>query len=995
MPSTYATRARWGLFLAFTLSGFAGLIYESIWSHYLKLMLGHAAQAQTLVLVLFMGGMAIGAGFCGRFSARIKYPLLAYAAVELLLGVFALSFDPVFRAAHAWFLDSAAPALAQPWMIEGLKWGLAALMILPACVLLGATFPLISAGVVRLDPEAAGNALGWLYFSNSLGAAAGVLTSGFVLIELVGLPGTLMTAGLCNVLLALTVYGIGKWVDTPVPDTTAARGPVGNNAIAPAGMSALLITAFLTGAASFLYEIGWIRMLSLVLGSATHSFELMLGAFILGLALGALWIRNRIDAVRNPLRTLAWVQVFMATTALGSLVVYGWSFEWMGAIVRTLAKTDTGYAAFNLLSQMICWALMLPVTFFAGMTLPLITVLVFRTAAGEAAIGRVYAANTWGAIVGVIVAVHLAMPYLGLRNVVVLGAAVDLALGLWLFSKSGFPDEKMARTLLVATCALALAIASLVRFDPGRLASGVYRNGATETKAETVWRRDGRTASVQVLRGSGSSGDQLSILTNGKTDAALSTEFTTPDDYTQIGAAVFPLALNPDARLAAVVGMGSGRTSHVFLGSPGVEAVHTIEIESAMVEGARLFGPLTARTFTDVRSHIHIEDAKTYFARHQQRYDAIMSEPSNPWVSGVASLFSKEFYRQVKGKLAPGGVFAQWLQLYEFDDSLLASVVLALGEEFSDYAIYAMDNGNLLITAVAEGKLPQLSAAILNMPGVGPLAGSIGLRRLEDLRLRSLGGREVMEPYVRSFAVPANSDYFPYLDQHAAEYRFKKGIANGLIGAHPVTHRVAGQSIAYSEVQAVEAFYPTQLAQGAFQFWSYFDWKYREAGRGSAPTQSGAVLSSGIQVDSIMRKCDPNELERVWLPAMIGVATSWWPYMDPERTHAVVEILRGHACKGEEAQRVNRLLDWLDAIGQRDSARVSADAAALLKVFVGPNPKPVFAIRETLLADYLSGGANAVLRRAETFDQPLPNDDSIRYLIAVSRVQGAGTSAVH
>src|SRR5687767_13039132 len=143
-------------FLLFTLSGFAGLIYESIWSHYLKLFLGHAAYAQTLVLMIFMGGMALGAWLAGEWSRRLGRPLLAYAAVEALLGVAAFGFDGLFRGLQAWAFDVAIPSLSSPLAIDTLKWSLAAAVILPQSILLGMTFPLMSAGVLRLGQGLAG-----------------------------------------------------------------------------------------------------------------------------------------------------------------------------------------------------------------------------------------------------------------------------------------------------------------------------------------------------------------------------------------------------------------------------------------------------------------------------------------------------------------------------------------------------------------------------------------------------------------------------------------------------------------------------------------------------------------------------------------------------------------------------------------------------------------------------------------------------------------------
>jgi predicted membrane-bound spermidine synthase len=205
-------------FALFTVSGFAGLIYESIWSHYLKLFLGHAAYAQTLVLAIFMGGMALGSWLVARYTLRIPNLLRGYALAELGIGILAITFHGVFQATTGWALDSLFPSIGGGAGVDVVKWVIASALILPASLLLGTTFPLMSAGVMRLYPEVGGRALAMLYFTNSFGAAMGVLASGFLLIARVGLPGTILTAGILNIVLALAVWALARGL----PPTRAA-----------------------------------------------------------------------------------------------------------------------------------------------------------------------------------------------------------------------------------------------------------------------------------------------------------------------------------------------------------------------------------------------------------------------------------------------------------------------------------------------------------------------------------------------------------------------------------------------------------------------------------------------------------------------------------------------------------------------------------------------------------------------------------------------------
>ncbi len=240
-------------------------------------------------------------------------------------------FHDVFVAVTGVVYDHVFPSLGLGPMQTMVKWLVASLLILPQSILLGTTFPLMSAGIVRRIPQQAGRALSMLYFSNSLGAAVGVLAAGFYLVGLAGLPGTLLTAAMLNIAVAGIVMLLlrndrlsSASQEMPVPGATLV--PMAGIASATLWRW-LLAVSFGTALSSFIYEIAWIRMLSLVLGSATHSFELMLSAFILGLSLGALWIRRRADRAAQSLRTLAIVQLAMGSLAIATLPVYLASFR--------------------------------------------------------------------------------------------------------------------------------------------------------------------------------------------------------------------------------------------------------------------------------------------------------------------------------------------------------------------------------------------------------------------------------------------------------------------------------------------------------------------------------------------------------------------------------------------------------------------------------------------------------------------------------------------
>jgi predicted membrane-bound spermidine synthase len=253
------------------------------------------------------------------------------------------------------------------------QWGLAAALLAPQSILLGATFPLMSSAVIRLRDSQPGHDIATLYFLNSLGAVLGVLASAFLLIPSVGLPGALMTAALANSAIAIGGYLLSRRTDEPVAAVPPAGEAPSWDWTSPRLTRLLLWTAMLTGLSSFIYEVAWIRMLSLVLGASTHSFELMLASFILGLALGGLWVRHRVDPSRDPVRFLAIVQLVMGVAAAATIPVYGASFDFMAWLLHAVNRNTGGFVFFNVGSTAIALLVMLPATFCAGMTLPLIT----------------------------------------------------------------------------------------------------------------------------------------------------------------------------------------------------------------------------------------------------------------------------------------------------------------------------------------------------------------------------------------------------------------------------------------------------------------------------------------------------------------------------------------------------------------------------------------------------------------------------------------------
>ncbi|NNM31871.1 MAG: fused MFS/spermidine synthase, partial [Gemmatimonadetes bacterium] len=615
------------LYVAFLLSGAAGLVYEVVWSRYLALFVGHSAEAAVLVISMFLGGLSLGAWLTSRVSDRLQRPVRAYALVEIAIGVIGLAFHLAFLTSTGLSYEVLFPLFPGAVWTQLVKWTVAGFLVFVPAVLMGATFPLMAAAVVRQARSGdgrTGRVLAALYGLNSLGGAAAVLVTGFVLIPAFGLPGSSIVAAGLNGAAALLAWWAARGpsrVQLPTPAAAPHRVVRDDSA----HLRLLLVVAGGTALASFAYEVAWMRMLALAMGNATHAFELMLSAFILGLALGAFLVSRWADRVTRPLVTLGIIQCLMGALAVATVPAWSASFTWVADLVTELPRDDAGYSLFSLARYGMALLVMLPATVLAGTTLPLITNTLLRGGAGEAAIGRTYAVNTAGSIAGVALAGLVLLPWLGLRALLGLGATLDLALGLLLLARTRPAPVRAWGLAATSGVVLMLALAAPA-WNPAVLTSGVYRTGRTLTELpEVLYYADGRSATIGVHRGA----DSLYVLTtNGKPDASLTARWlratreelapapiTQQDESTQMLTALISGAYarsgknDLDGLRAAVIGHGSGISGHFLLVDTAFAQVTTIEIEPRVLDASRIYYPANGRVFDDPRSHLVIGDA--------------------------------------------------------------------------------------------------------------------------------------------------------------------------------------------------------------------------------------------------------------------------------------------------------------------------------------------------------------------------------------------------
>jgi spermidine synthase len=970
-------RIKFILFVAFFFSGLSGLIYESVWSHYIKLVLGHAAYAQTLVLMIFMGGMALGAWAVSRVSGRLRNPLLWYAIVEGIIGIFGIIFHEEFLILHHFLFDLALANSLSPLMATLIKWTVSTLMLMPQAILLGTTFPLMSAAIIRLHSGGTGRILGMLYFTNSIGATFGVLLSGFVLIQLVGLPGTSLTAGFINILLAS-----GLWLLSKNSEFTGEPQKIEPTDRGQRASQILILVAALTGTASFFYEIGWIRMLSLVLSSSTQAFELMLSAFIAGLAMGSYFIRNRIDKIQSPGIYLGWIQIIMGLLAVATLPLYVESFSWMSFLFSGLSKTLEGYSLFNISSQFIALLVMFPATFMAGMTLPLLSNTLLKSGGKESAIGVIYSANTLGSIIGVVLAIHVVMPLLGVKSLIISGSLIDIALGIVLLKRFSTKVLPKSQVVILSVTFIAMILFSFTPFNEAVLSSGVYRSGkSTLESGDTLsFYQDGKTSSTALINHADGS---ISIRTNGKSDAVIS-PYEKPyaaDEITMVMLAMVPLAMNPEAKNVANIGLGSGLTTHVLLTSSTIDTLDTIEIEYSMVKAAKGFGKRVERAFNDPRSTIYIDDAKSFFSRHKEKYDIIISEPSNPWISGVSSLFTQEFYDHVKTNLSQDGVFAQWLQLYEIDIKNVSSVISALAKSFKSFQLYNTDNSNLLIIASNGNLTNKLSPWIFSEESMRDELSRVAIESVDDIEIRYLGDRHTLLPFFLATGAPVNSDYYPYLAYQAPKSRYLQANAGDISWMH------------LSEVPVINWINNKNQDAELSGKGRYFDvynkskiaLKIVAGDISGIPTQK---LRFSARVLENMKGLTDHGQETTYLEAAQIVAAAVNPYLSKPVLEKYWHNMRDRA---KQAKALGYVLSWLDlhfAISQRDAGNTINQAKSILYSGITLSVDQYRYLETAILTAHITNGdfvsARQFLTQRQLLKQTKSMDNTLKLLVSLA-----------
>jgi spermidine synthase len=782
--------------LCFFVSGACGLVLQVAWSKQLSYLMGNTLYAIATVVAAFMGGLGLGSALAARRGKDFSNPLKTYAGIEAALAVCGALSLPLFRSLGGAFGALYGFAGEHHALFLFLRFLVVFALVAVPATLMGLTLPVVAGALGRRQEKYEGGA-GWLYGVNTMGAVAGTFLAGFVFLPRLGLLRSCLLAAALQGGMAVLAWVLGRQVGA-IEDIRREAVPAGSAPQAPRlspawtrDMKIIGAVYALSGAAAMMYEVGWFRLLALALGPSVHAFSVMLGVYLAGVGLGSLSVARWVPRLRDSRHAFAVLEAALALAGLGGLALANhlpvWYFDlfrrahesWMGA---------HGYVAAQVLTAS---AVVFAPTFLMGMLFPT-GVRAFREAAwaGEApegAVGRLYALNTFGAIAGSLAAGFWMVPVLGMWRTLFLASLISLALALalWLPRFGGESARRSLKAPAAALAVFAVAWALVPPLDLRGLNLGLYQASralpgfdarrwrSTFDEKQMLYYRDGLNSGVAVFRTEAG----LTLAIGGKPDAST----IKGDVVSQTFFGFMPGLFVKEVKHAAMVGYGSGMSAGALLrAQPRLESLDLMEIERGVLDAAPYFNFLSGDPLADPRTRLIVEDGRVHLAYTDRRYDVISSEPSNPWMAGVGNLFTADFYRDVKARLNEGGVFCQWIQLYQMDPPTFAAMLGTLRHEFRYVHVFFATHADLL--CVASDAPPPLgwdeAAAKMQEPATAELLRRCGLTRPEHMAAHYLGTADtLLEKFPEA---PLITDDNVWLEQRMAAVFLTQGV-----GAQP------------------------------------------------------------------------------------------------------------------------------------------------------------------------------------------------------------------
>jgi spermidine synthase len=750
------------LYLLFAVSGFCALVYEILWTKYLALTFGATILAVSIVAATFMGGLALGSYLIGRHADRQVNLLRLYALLEGGIAIFALLFPPTLKIVTEVHIYLEHAVSGQPTLVHLLHFLFAAVLLMPPTICMGGTFPLMCRFFAR---KKSGGQIGRLYALNTLGATAGAFAAGFFLIPSLGLSNTGYLAIAGNLAIAAASWLLaGKIGEAETLDVSLAKRH--EQPFQASRYRLILIGTAMIGAFSLGYEILWTRVFLLFLGNTSYAFSLMLSAFLVGIALGGAFYARRVRPEINEKRLFA-----QLTTLMGLSVLLTAPFYDQLAHIFQFAHEASGerWWHLSLLSYIIVFDVICIPTILSGALLPVAVAILDpgKSRTGEG-VGLVVLHNTVGAVLGSLLAGFVLIPAFGVLGGFRLLATLNILLGFALFFRYRQKIGSGSGVPIIATVGILLAVLP-ASWDPKLMNSGVYcyapkfaqfgglDRALSGEKILGVY--EGIETTVAVKENADSSVRYFAV--NGKTDGG-----TGHDMATQVLVGQLPLLLHRTAQEVLIIGYGSGITVGAVKEFP-VARIDCAEISPEVVKASQYFVKENRNAQADPKVTLFVEDGRNLLLTRRDKYDVIVSEPSNPWQTGNSNLFTDDFYKLAAKRLKSGGIFCQWLGLYDITPDNLRIACRTLLNNFPKVLVFKVGADLVMVASDKDltldyGEIDRLMRA----PGIAGSLAEIKVLSPADLIARYYFGSDVT---LRSFSrgAPLNSDDRPILEYSA------------------------------------------------------------------------------------------------------------------------------------------------------------------------------------------------------------------------------------
>lgn len=688
-------------------SGVAALIYQVTWFKHLSYFLGNSTYTQSLVLATYMGGLAIGAWWWGRKADKSAKSLRVFAFLEIGIAIYCFFYYPIFEVLKSCFIDyvSTNDLPSDGGFTLFVKLIISAAGILIPTILMGGTLPvLVKYFSARINQV--GKNVAIFYFINSLGAVIGTLIAGFYLLQFFGLRNTTYIGAGMDLAIGVVCLLLSYKIDSTSDAKNEKKEWKERFTLKKIQFKIVLLIAGISGLSAMIYEIVWLRLLIPILSSSTYSFSVILAVFISGITIGSYIVYRIIDRIKNPYRFLGYCQMGIVITILLSMPFYERLPYYIWSAIGDPATSSASYSFYIFIQFFFVFLLIITPTIFMGMTLPIASRLCVTEVKNTGkVIGKVFAINTLGTVIGSLAAGLFLIPLIGIKNTLQFAVLLNLVLALIVLLTKKLVSRKIKIAILSV-----LGISILVYFGNTRQDSWAYSimlsdvprkinrikppdsyadfYRLAEDHDKIHYYQEGINGTIVVAQ----KNKETYLFTNGKGDAN-----SISDLSSQISLGLTPIILHPSPDSVFVIGYGAGTTiGHVMLHSR-VKYGEVAEISGEVIDASKYFNDINGEPLRNKNLRVIRDDGLSALLVSPRKYDVIISQPSNPWSAGMGSLFTQEFFQTCKDKLHKGGYVAQWFNLYEMDDKSLKLILRTALSEFKHVTLWHISNSDILI----------------------------------------------------------------------------------------------------------------------------------------------------------------------------------------------------------------------------------------------------------------------------------------------------------